>query len=583
MTAESNYIVVGIDIGSTYCSVFYYNPTSKKYESIQFVGGSESLPSCLSLKKEGGVLKFNYGLNAKGDRGLCLFRDIKRFAGRKFTSEGDQADYDKDVFNWEFDIGEDKNEYPDEEEKVKKDNIVLVTHDYSDGTEYAFRPEELICLLLKHIVSQVKEKTHKDVSGVCVGVPVGFNDEQRKAIALAVKLAGLKLINITNEPEASLYTYQEYLKSQKKKETLNNVVVLDLGGGTFDLTCLKKNGNKHRVIATCGDNKLGGNDFDAVMIEMIQEELENNCDDYRDLCKKKSNRQTGKEKKALKIIKTRIRNEAERIKIEFSTKGTESEDVNTKEIFDNIGLEGDFDCDASINKDEYFDKCEDLIKKCEDQIDELLRQMKIFVPPMMVTQVNKVILAGSASKLPIFRQMVAKKFVKKELLTGEEFRSDVSVAKGLAIKANNVASLNMDDDIIPAVPHSLGMEVRGGEVVHFIKQGNNLPLDKTIVGKIPKAQNELLLAVWEGESVFTETDGMNCLGSVVVGIKPVPRSEVGIKVYCKVKVDGTIEVKCEADEGTTIKGELKAKFDYDKGDAYTILKKHLKALFPSFN
>ena len=547
-------ISLGIDFGTTYSSVSYYNSTGQKYELIQMSKGSTSEPLVIALIDNKGKMKIDFGHVAKMNASKkCSVCDVKRLIGANFSDCYGMPEQ----FGWQFDL----EQREEEGEGDDKDNLNIVLEQPVTGDKMTFQPEEIVAFMLQKLMEITYQKLSSDlIGGIVLAVPVSFSDKQRKSMIKAAEIAGLKVKKVINEPEASLYAYQEYLKSREKKETLNNVVILDLGGGTFDLTCLKREGKKYKVIATCGNNHLGGSDFDSAIMNIIKEKL-NECEAFREIFDDPSHL-TGKKRNMMKVINSRIRNEAERIKIQFSSSQDESVNIDIETIF--MGYDGfdEFD-EVEISREEFNESCETHIEMCEDCMNELMKGMN--KKGVNKNNLSVCILAGSASKLPAFRDLAKKIFGNK--LSEKEFESSTSIAKGLSYINRNTSDCDLDREQI--IQTTIGIEKEGGELIRIINKGEMLPKKGSVEINVERGEHELKLNIYEGR--LTSRADMKCIWKTTILLNPPPRERITFTIDYEVN-EGTITIKATSTKNIT---QIESTFHYDEDAEIEILRDHM--------
>ncbi|EDR30191.1 78 kDa glucose-regulated protein precursor, putative, partial [Entamoeba dispar SAW760] len=296
---------IGIDLGLTYSSVAYYDIVRNEPIIPQDEIGKEQIASCVSLSQLNNSGFAIVGNWAKYDiNNRCLIYDNKKIIGRN----------------------EDDVSYEDYPFEVKcRDDGSAYIECYNPKTQESeeFEPEEISGMILKYLYEIAQAKLgNQPISNVVVTVPVYFNDKQREATLLACKLAGIKNVSLANEPTAAIAGYKrEHPNSLKNGD---KIVVIDFGGA-LDVTCCKIVNDNIIVESSGGNQNLGGNDFDNVMIDIIKERIEESIPGYYE----KKQGMTQKEKIALNKKLVRLKKESEKIKIVLSGKTDAELDLET--------------------------------------------------------------------------------------------------------------------------------------------------------------------------------------------------------------------------------------------------------------
>ncbi|EMS15381.1 chaperone protein DNAK, putative [Entamoeba histolytica HM-3:IMSS] len=539
--AEENKSSIGIDLGTTYSSVAYFDVVKGEPVILQDELGKEQVASWVSLSqldKSGNVVVGNAARN--NTQQTCVIYDSKRIIGRN-----------------ECDVNyEHCDNYPFE---VKcRDNGSVCIECYNPKTQDVeeFEPEEISGMILKYIYDIVKRRIgNNTISNVVVTVPVDFNDTQRNATLLACQLAGVENVELANEPTAAIVAYKrEYPNSLKEG---NRVLVIDFGGGTLDVACCKIiNDNYIKVESSGGDQNLGGNDFDKVMIDIIKEKVEESVKGYYE----KKRGMTQKEKIILNKKLIRLKKEAERIKIELSGKPDAELDLETLlgeyyEDYEDNGIE------FIIKRQEFEEECEKrgLYKRFIDKIKQVTQRKGY-----KKGNVQLVLLIGGTCEMPRIREEVGKSFDIKTF-ADKNFNPLTAVVKGAAYLAyskgmNSICSKFIYD----IVPTPIGIEVEGRMFQKLINDGETLPT-KVIKKRYSTTITNQKFAkfnIYKGFSTYVSSDDF----ITTLRIDGIPEGKNGRQtIEFTIQYDQNGMMKLTASVvGTDVKGDLSVDVDLSK-------------------
>ncbi len=506
MEEEEN-IIIGIDLGTSYSSVAIYlnnNPTIIPNEM-----GQRIIPSVLCFKDD----KLIVGQTAKElslkNPSLTIF-DIKRLLGRKYNDNIIQNELKKLQFN----IINDNNEI---KIQIKKKN--------NDIIQYSL--EEITSLLIKYLINivEIYLKTERKINHSIITVPENFTSEQKKCIIKAGKIAGLKTIELINEPCAAALAFSEYINplynkdnNNDKNEYINNnkninnnskiLFVFDLGGGTFDISILKQDKNNFEVIGTDGDNHLGGNDFDNRIINyLIKDFYEETGFDLNKI----------NDSYAL----NKLRYYSELAKIDLSNYSEANIDIEN--LYHGINL------NKIILRSDFELLCKDLFKKCIDITDKILFDTKI-----NKNDIDEILLIGGSSLIPKIREMISNYFNKEIKL---KINPKEAVVLGAAIKASNKNINNINKfNLFDCTPFNYGISNIDNQMVVILKKGTKIPISKTeIFLNSYDNQNNVSINIYEGK--YEDINKNNKIGFFNLYNLPANKKKGEIKIEVNFEID----------------------------------------------
>ncbi|KAL6711883.1 Heat shock protein ssb1 [Coniothyrium glycines] len=484
---------IGIDLGTTYSCVANYEGTN--VEIIANEQGSFTTPSFVSFTSEerliGEAAKNQAAMNPEN----TVF-DVKRLIGRRFEDET----VTKDIKSWPFKV-------------VDQGGSPLVEVEYLGETKQ-FSPQEISAMVLVKMKEVAETKLGMKVEKAVITVPAYFNDNQRQATKDAGAIAGLNVLRIINEPTAAAIAYG---LGSGKSDKERNVLIYDLGGGTFDVSLLHIQGGVFTVKATAGDTHLGGQDFDTNLLDHFKKEFT-----------RKTKKDISGDARALR----RLRTACERAKRTLSNATQTTVEIDS--LFDGE------DFNANITRARFEDLNQKAFAGTLDPVAQVLKDANIDK-----SKVDEIVLVGGSTRIPKIQKLLSDFFNGKKL--EKSINPDEAVAYGAAVQAGILSGKATSAEtadllLLDVVPLSLGVAMEGNIFAPVVPRGQTVPtIKKRTFTTVADNQQTVQFPVFQGERVNCEDN--TSLGEFTLApIPPMRAGDAVLEVVFEVDVNGILKV-----------------------------------------
>lgn len=479
--------VIGIDLGTTNSCVAVLE--GGKPLIITNQEGSRTTPSIVGFGKGSQHLVGQLAKRQAVTNAENTVYSIKRFIGRRW----DETELERQRVTYNCVKG--------------KDNTVNV-----DIQNKSYTPQEISSMILQKLRTDAETFLGESVDKAVITVPAYFTDAQRQATKDAGTIAGLEVLRIINEPTAAALAY-----GLDKQEQEQHVLVFDLGGGTFDVSILQLGNGIFEVVSTSGNNQLGGDDFDAVIVDWLIE---------------KFNEQEGIDLKQDKMAIQRLREAAEKAKIELSNLTETS--INLP--FITADETGPKHLELEMNRSELEELTKELIGEIIPPMEQALNDSGL-----TINQIDRVVLVGGSTRIPAISKKIIDYFG-SNIPIDRSVNPDEAVALGAAIQGGVLGGEVRDLLLLDVIPLSLGLETLGEVFTKIIDRNTTIPTSKSqVFSTATDGQTSVEVHVLQGERSMVR-DNKSLGKFLLTGIPPAPRGVPQIEVSFDIDVDGILKV-----------------------------------------
>ena len=485
--------VIGIDLGTTNSCVAVLE--GGKPIIVPNKEGGRTTPSIVGFGKANQRLVGQLAKRQAVTNAENTVYSIKRFIGRR----------------WD-DTEEERSRVPYQCVKGRDDTVDVQIR------EHTYTPQEVSAMVLQKLKADAEHFLGESVTEAVITVPAYFTDAQRQATKDAGTISGLNVLRIVNEPTAAALAY-----GLDKQDQEQHILVFDLGGGTFDVSILQLGNGIFEVKATAGNNHLGGDDFDNVIVRWLTESFDE---------------QEGIDLSSDKMAIQRLREAAEKAKIELSSLDRTS--INLP--FITADETGPKHLELELTRTKFEELAGPLVEKTIEPVEQAIKDCEL-----KTEQINRIVLVGGSTRIPAVQQVIGRFFGGKQL--DYSINPDEAVALGAAIQGGVLGGEVEDILLLDVTPLSLGIETLGEVFTKIIERNTTIPTSKSqIFSTAVDGQTSVEVHVLQGERALAK-DNKSLGKFVLAGIPPAPRGVPQIEVSFEIDVNGILKVGAQ-DKGT---------------------------------